>query len=134
MVIRILFSAGSGIIQISILLITVVSELEEAQASLQPALQSLNVIVINDSNQPITAALNCRPIDLFGSVLDQIVLPIAIARDVQISTSLAAQFSGNFIDLIPPDEFEIIIDCEQRVSSIESALRLRLLKRVFQTN
>jgi hypothetical protein len=66
----------------------------------------------------------------------------AIARDVQISTSVAAQFSDNFIDLIPPDEFEITIDCEQDVwvpprrgpSSIESVLQFRCLKSVFQTN
>jgi hypothetical protein len=175
-------------------------------------LQSLKVIVINDSNKPITATLNCRLIDLFGHLLDQVALPIAIApfststppklpktiispthpdkcclhlvidkdgekiaenlffylpdkyidwpkveiskcfsqitdkrwklklksntvaKDVQISASVAAQLSDNFIDLIPPDEFEIIIDCEQYVSSIESVLQLRSLKLVFQTN
>jgi hypothetical protein len=55
---------------------------------------------------------------------------------------VAAQFSDNFIDLIPPDEFEITIDCEQHLwvparqdpSSIEPVLQLRCLKSVFQTN
>ena len=201
------------------LLIAVVSELEKAQVDL-PAVQSPKVIVINDSNQPITATLNCRLVDLFGHLLDQVTLPIAIApfsalpppklpkttispihpdksalhllidkdgkkiaenlffylpdkyidwpkveiskrfsqitdkrwklklksnaiaKDVQISTSVAAQFSDNFIDLIPPEEFEITIDCEQHVwvparrgpSSIEPILQLRSLKSVFQTN
>jgi len=194
------------------LLIAVVSESEKARVDLPSVLQSLKVIVINDSNQPITAALNCRLVDLFGHLLDQVTLPIAIApfststppklpktiispthpdksclhlvidkdgkkiaenlffylpdkyidwpkveiskhfsqitdkqwklklksnaiaKDVQISTSVAAQFSDNFIDLIPPDEFEITIDCEQHLSSIESVLQLRSLKSVFQTN
>jgi beta-mannosidase len=190
------------------LLITVVPELEKAQAGLPPALQPLNVIVINDSNLPITATLNCRLLDLFGSLLDQVATPVviapfstsvlpklpketifptrpdksalhllmekdgkkiaenlflylpdkyidwpeakitklfsqttdkqwklklksnAIAKDVQISTSVAAQFSDNFIDLIPPNEFEITIDCEQQVSSIESVLQLRSLNKL----
>ena len=184
------------------LLIVVVPELDKVKADLTPMLQPLNVIVINDSNQPITTTLNCRLIDLFGSVLDQVAFPIAIgsfstsallklpkaivapthpdesalhlmmekdgrkiaenlflylpdkyidwpnveitrrfsqitekkwklklrsnalAKDVHISTAVPAQFSDNFIDLIPPDESEIIIDCEQQVPSLESALQL----------
>jgi len=35
-------------------------------------------------------------------------------KDVQISTTASAQFSDNFIDMIPPGEFEITIDCEQQ--------------------
>jgi hypothetical protein len=66
----------------------------------------------------------------------------AIARDVQISTSVAAQFSDNFIDLIPPDEFEIMIDCEQHLcaparqgrSSLEQVLQLRCLRSAFQAS
>jgi len=187
------------------LLIAVVPELEKAQAGLPPALQSLDVIAINDTSKPLTATLNCRLIDLFGSLLDQVAFPIAIgpfstspllklpraivspahpgkfalhllmdrdgekiaenlffylpdkyidwpeveitkrfsqitdrqwklklksnalAKDVQISTTVPAQFSDNFIDLIPPDGFEITIDCEQQVPSLESALQLRSL-------
>ena len=54
----------------------------------------------------------------------------AVAKDVQISTTVPAQFSDNFIDLTPPDEFEITIDCEQQVASLESALQIRSLKLV----
>ncbi len=193
------------------LLITVVCEPEKTQAGLPPTSQPLNVIVINDSNQPITAMLNCRLINLFGHLLDQVAFPIAIApfsvsalaklpkatifpthpeksalhlvmdkdskkiaenlffylpdkyidwpevkitkcfsqitdrqwklklksnaiaKDVQITTSVPAQFSDNFIDLIPPDEFEVTIDCERPVSSIESVLRMHSLKSVFRT-
>ena len=196
----------------------------KAPFDLPSGLRPLRVAVINDSEQPITATLNCRLIDLFGHLLDQLVLPIAIgpfstltlsklaktiispvqpekcclhlvinkdgekiaenlffylpdkyidwpkveisrgfsqitdkhppsqtlrrikwklklktnaiAKDVQISTPVAAQFSDNFIDLIPPDEFEITIDCEhlaRRVPpSIELVLQLRSLKLVFQ--
>jgi beta-mannosidase len=199
------------------LLIAVVSEPMKAPFDLPSGLRPLRVAVINDSEQPITATLNCRLIDLFGHLLDQVAIPIAIAqfststlpklpktiispthpnksclhlvidkdgkkiaenlffylpdkyidwpkveiskgfsqitdkqwklklkstavaKDVQISTSVAAQFSDNFIDLIPPDEFEITIDCEQHLwvparrgpSSIEPALQIRCLKSVF---
>jgi beta-galactosidase/beta-glucuronidase len=191
------------------LLIVVVPELDKVKADLTPVLQPLNVIVINDSNQPITTTLNCRLIDLFGSVLDQVAFPIAIgsfstlallklpkaivapthpdksalhlmmekdgrkiaenlflylpdkyidwpnveitrrfsqitekkwklklrsnalAKDVHISTAVPAQFSDNFIDLVPHDESEIIIDCEQQVPSLESALQLCSVKSAF---
>ncbi len=205
------------------LLIAVAAEPEREQLSPPSALQPLKVIVINDSNQPITAALHCRLIDLFGRPLDQITAPIviapfstskppklpktiiypsqpeqcclhllidkdgekiaeslflylpdkyidwpkieisnrfsqindkqwkltlksnAIAKDVQISTfpatacsavtSAAAQFSDNFIDLIPPDEFEITIDASKEgTSSIAPVLQLRCLKSVFKTS
>ncbi|MGA1979213.1 MAG: glycoside hydrolase family 2 protein [Sedimentisphaerales bacterium] len=194
------------------LLIAVVSEPVKALFDSPSGLRPLRVAVINDSEQPITATLNCRLIDLFGHLLDQFVFPIAIgpfstltlpklaktiispthpdksclhlvidkdgkkiaenlffylpdkyidwpkveiskgfsqttdkqwklklkssaiAKDVQISTPVAAQFSDNFIDLIPPDEFEITIDCEQHLSSIEPLLHLRSPKSVFQTN
>jgi len=45
----------------------------------------------------------------------------AVAKDVKISTSVPAQFSDNFIDLIPPDAVEITIDCESPVSCGERA-------------
>ncbi len=190
------------------LLIAVVPELRKVRAGLSPELQSISITAINDSNQPLTATLNCRLIDLFGHLLDQVALPIAIApfstsaplklpkaiifpadpdksalhlvmdmdgkknaenlffylpdkyidwpqaqiskrfsqitekqwklglksnviaKDVQISTTIPSQFSDNFIDLIPQDEFEITIDCEQQVSSLESELHLRSLKLV----
>ena len=51
-----------------------------------------------------------------------------IAKDVQISTTVPTQFSDNFIDLIPPYEFEVTIDCERKIPSLESVLQLRPLK------
>ncbi|MFA5238543.1 MAG: sugar-binding domain-containing protein [Phycisphaerae bacterium] len=192
------------------LLIAVVSEPVKSPFDLPLGLRPLRVAVINDGEQPITATLNCRLIDLFGRLLDHIALPVAIgpfrtlsltklaktiispahpeksclhlvldkdgekiaenlffylpdkyidwpkteisrsfsqitekqwklklksnaiAKDVQISAIAPAQFSDNFIDLIPPDEFEITIDaagCD--TYSIESALQLRCLKSVL---
>ncbi|MHC4913444.1 MAG: beta-mannosidase, partial [Planctomycetota bacterium] len=190
-------------------LIALAPELEQGQTTSAPALQPLNVIVINDSNQPISATLSCRLIDLFGHLLDQVIFPVAItpfstsacpklpkaiispacpdksalhmtvekngkkiaenlffylpdkyidwpeveitsrisqindrqlklklksnaiAKDVQIKSFVEAKFSDNFIDLIPPEEREITLDCEQPVSSIESELRLSSVKSVF---
>jgi len=187
------------------LLITVVSEFDRAKANSPPLLQSLNAVTINDSNQPVTATLNCRLIDLSGSLLDQVTFPVAIspfstsavlklpktlvhparpdksalhllmekdgqkiaenlffylpdkyidwpkveitarstpitkkkwklklksnavARDVQISTTVPARFDDNFTDLIPPDEAEITIDFQQQLPSLERILQLRCL-------
>ncbi|MCK4751797.1 MAG: glycoside hydrolase family 2 protein [Planctomycetes bacterium] len=186
-------------------LVTVTPELK-TRADMPAVLKSLNVIAINDSNQPLNATINCRLIDLFGQPLDKIVFPIAIGafsaspllklpkaftlpenpdksclhlvmekggekiaenlfcylpdkyidwpiikitkqlkqinekqwklklksnaivKDVQILTTIPAQFSENFIDLIPPYESEITIDCREQVASLESALRLRWFK------
>jgi len=191
------------------LLVAAVPKPEEAQAALPPRLQSLNAIVINDTGQPVTATLNCRLIDLFGRVLDQVVLPVligaygtspspklpkaitspahpekcalhlvmekdgkkiaenlflylpdkyidwphvkittdssrindnlcslklkssAIAKDVKISVPVPAQLSDNFIDLVPPDEFEITIRSKQGMPPLESAPQVRSLKSVF---
>jgi len=188
------------------LLIAVVPEFEKAQAGLPPKLQSISVIAINDSNSPLTATLNCRLIDLFGSIIDHVAFPVAIgpfstsaplklpkatafpvnpeksalhllmdkdgkkiaenlflylpdkyidwpevqitkqlchtdtkqwtlklksnaiAKDVQITTTVPAQFSDNFIDLIPPDEFAITIDYQRQPPSLESTLKLHSLK------
>ncbi|MHC4487339.1 MAG: beta-mannosidase [Planctomycetota bacterium] len=190
-------------------LIAIASESEPAQTTSAPALQSLNVTVINDSNQPISATLSCRLIDLFGHLLDHVVFPVAItpfsasacpklpkailspacpdksalhlvveknskkiaenlffylpdkyidwpeveinkrvsqindrqlklrlktnaiAKDVQIRSLVAAEFSDNFIDLIPPEEREITIDCEQPVGSIEPEIQLSSVKSVL---
>jgi hypothetical protein len=57
----------------------------------------------------------------------------AVAKDVQISTSVPAQFSDNFIDLIPPDDYEITISFEQPITAIESLLQLRTLKGVYKS-
>jgi len=193
------------------LLIAVVPEFRQPRHNLPLQVHSINVIAVNDSNQPLTATLNCRLIDLFGHLLDQVAFPIAIgpfgtsaplklpkalvfpdrpdksglhlvmdrngekitenfslylpdkyidwpdvqiaryllqidqnkwkltlksnavAKDVQISTAAAAQFSDNFIDLMPSDELEITIDYQQQADSIESGLQLRSVKSVFQT-
>lgn len=190
-------------------LIALVSETEPVQTTSEPALQPLNVTVVNDSNQPINAMLNCRLIDLFGDVLDQAVFPVsitpfstsacpklpkamisptypdksalhlivekngekiaeslffylpdkyidwpkaeinmhlsqindmqsklslksnAIAKDVQIRSLVKVELSDNFIDLIPPEEREIMIDCEQPLSLIEPELQLISVKSVF---
>jgi len=203
------------------LLIAVVPEFEKAQLGLPKKLQSISVIAINDSNLPLTATLNCRLIDLFGSIIDQAVFPIAIgpfgtsaplklpkalcypahpeksalhllidkngkkitenlflylpdkyidwpevqisrrlcrtntkqwtlklksnaiAKDVQITTTVPAQLSDNFIDLIPPDGAVVTIDpapirreansiSAGQISSLESAIQLRSLKSTSQ--
>jgi len=190
-------------------LIAVVSGMAEPQVNLPPLLKSLNVVVINDSDQPLTTNLSCRLIDLYGNLLDQVEHPVvvapfstsaipklpkdivcpadshkccihllmkkdgkkiaenlffylpdkyidwpkaqitksfsqvgdkcwklklcsdAIAKDVCVSTSRVARFSDNFIDLVPPDAAEIIIDFEEKLSSIESLLQMFSVKSTF---
>lgn len=191
------------------LLITVVSEQKTALLGPPAAMKPLKVVVVNDSEKPMTATLHCRLVDLFGRLLDEVTLPIAmapfsaltssklpktiispahpdksalyllinkdgrkiaenlflylpdkyinwpkveisarlsqtadkqwklklksnaIAKDVQINTAAAAQFSDNFIDVLPPDKLEIMVECEQpaRVSPV---LHLRSLRSVSQ--
>ncbi|MHC4457247.1 MAG: glycoside hydrolase family 2 protein [Planctomycetota bacterium] len=188
------------------MLITVVPELDTPQASLHSELKPTCVIAINDSHLPLTATLNCRLIDLFGSILDHVSFPIAlgpfstsamlklpkaitfprhpsksalhllmkrdgrkiaenlffylpdkyidwpkqqikkkatkinknrwelelkadaITRDVQIITTVPAQLSDNFIDLIPPHSADIVIHCHQKVPSLEPLLKFRSFK------
>ena len=191
------------------LLVTAVPEFDKPKANLSPALQSLNAVVVNDGNQPITATLNCRLIDLFGHLLDEVAFPVAIgpfstspplklpkaivfpahpensalhlmmekdgnkiaenlflylpdkyicwpkvqinkhlrrtgekqwklklksnaiAKDIQIGAGAETQCNDNFIDLIPPDESEIIVDCKRQVPSLESVLQLYSLNQAF---
>ncbi|MBN1391901.1 MAG: hypothetical protein JW947_03760 [Sedimentisphaerales bacterium] len=190
------------------ILVTVVSEQGKERTS---ELRPQKIVAINDSEERVTATLNCRLIDLFGHPLDGVTVPLelgpfskfaqtklpetmtspsrpdksclhltierngekiaenlffylpdkyidwpraeisrsvsqitdkkwklklkanAIARDVQISTSEAAQLSDNFIDLIPPDDCNITIDCKQCLSSIGPGLQhIRYLKPTTQ--
>ncbi len=83
------------------LLITVVSEFDRAKANSPPLLQSLNAVAINDSNQPITATLNCRLIDLFGSLVDQVTFPIAISP---FSTSAVLKLPKTLVHPARPDK------------------------------
>ena len=52
----------------------------------------------------------------------------AVAKDVQLSSTVAMRFSDNFVDLVPPDGFGIIIDCEQEIGSLESAIKIHWLR------
>lgn len=60
-------------------LIAVVPELKKTHFDLPPEMESISVIVINDSDRPLTAILNCRLIDLFGRPLDEVGFPLAVA-------------------------------------------------------
>jgi len=188
------------------LMITAIPELAKTKTDSPPKLKSLNIIAINDSNQPLTATLNCRLIDLFGHLLDQVAFPIAIgpfsistplklpkaivfpthpdksclhllmdkegkeiaenlffylpdkyidwpkveitrqfsqitekqwklklksnaiAKDVQISTTLPAQLIDNFIDLLPNCNYEITINFDRQPPSPENAVHLNFVK------
>ncbi len=188
------------------LLVTALPQSDKAKNSPDIPLHPVSVTAINDSPQPVTAALNCRLLDLSGATIDYVEFPIAIApfsitamltlpkaivsptnpqksclhlvmdndgekiaenlifylpdkyidwpqaqittrcrqitdsqwklklksnvvtKDVQIITAVPAKFSDNFIDLVPPDESEITIDCLQPTASLESVLHLRCIK------
>ena len=185
------------------LLIAVVPTLEQVKADSCPAIKSLNIVAVNDSINPITATLNCRLMDLFGSIIDKVAFPVvigpfsssppfklpktfarpddpersclhlvmetdgealventffylpdkhiewpevevsallsavgekrwklklkanAIAKDVQINSSVPVRYSDNFVDLLCENEVELTIDSLQAADSLESALKLR---------
>ncbi len=82
-------------------LVAVVADSEQAQTTSVPALQSLNVTVINDNNRPITAVLSCRVIDLSGHLLDQAILPVTIGP---FSTSAAHRLPKAIVCPTHPEE------------------------------
>ncbi|MBW8001860.1 MAG: glycoside hydrolase family 2 protein [Planctomycetes bacterium] len=59
-------------------LIAVVTEKDPETWDSLGDIKSLNAVVINDSNKPLTANLNCRLMDLKGHLLDKINLPLAV--------------------------------------------------------
>jgi len=58
------------------LLIAVVPGFKEGHFDSPAQLKSLDVVVINDSSQNVTATLNCRLVNLFGHLLDEVVFPV----------------------------------------------------------
>jgi beta-mannosidase len=82
------------------LLITAVPEFE-LKADISPRLQSISIVAINDSNQPVTAAISCRLIDLFGNILDQVVFPTVIGP---FSTSSPLKLPKAIITPAHPDK------------------------------
>ena len=60
-------------------LIVVVPEFDQSMHYLPTKIKSINAVIINDTTQPFTATLNYRLMDLFGNLLDQVSLPIAVA-------------------------------------------------------
>lgn len=191
------------------ILITAIPEFKQAKANQAPQLKSISAVAINDSDQPLTATLSCRLIDLFGNLLDDVMFPVAIgpfsisaplklpksfaipeqpqkcalnllmendgekisenlllylpdkyidwpktefrkrfsqtsgkawkvklksnaiAKDVQLSTTVPAQLSDNFIDLIAHEEFELMIDFQRQVSAIEPVFKLQSVESIF---
>lgn len=50
-----------------------------------------------------------------------------VAKDVQISFDTAAGYNNNFIDIIPPGQAEILIDCQPQITLTENELKLRTI-------
>jgi len=194
------------------LLITAVPQLQQAKADSPPILQSLSIIAINQTDQPMTATLSCRLIDLFGRVIDQLTFPVAIgpfdtspalklpqalvspeepqksclhllmerdqkkiaenlffylpdkyirwphpeietklrqtsndqwtleltsnalAKDVQIKTSIPARLSNNLLDLLPGEHYEIKIHCPEQTPPLQPRIHLRSVDSAFPSD
>ena len=97
------------------LLITVVSAAAKAQNNLQPKLEPSNVVVINDSPDPVTATLNCQLIDLSGDVLDHVSFPIAIAP---LSTSTVPKLPRSFIRPNDPENSVLHVTLDKEGAKI----------------
>jgi beta-mannosidase len=61
------------------LLVTVGYELEKARVNQQAVFNPTKIVLINDSNEQITATVRCRLVDLQGSILDQITFPVSVS-------------------------------------------------------
>ena len=60
-------------------LITAIPSFKKTDPNLPPLLESMSVTAINDSDQPLTATLSCRLIDLFGAQLDNVTCPVMVS-------------------------------------------------------
>jgi len=60
------------------LLVTAVPQYTQQKLLTPAGLTSLNAIVINNTANPLTAALSCTLMDLLGNIIDQVRLPVSI--------------------------------------------------------
>ena len=54
-----------------------------------------------------------------------------VVKDVQINSDVPAQFSDNFIDMLPGCDYEIIIDSDSQLTALEDAIHIRSVRDVF---
>ena len=107
----------------SSLLIAVVPEPDQARAGSSPQFKSISLIAINDSRRPLTARLNCRLIDLFGRLLDQITSPIAIGP---FGTSSKLKLPREFVSPANPHKSALHLVMERDGEKIAENLFLYL--------
>jgi beta-mannosidase len=81
--------------------------------------ESLNVIAVNDTPEPITATINCQLIDLFGNVLDKVVLPIAIGP---FSRSTPVKMPRAIVKPKKPDKSCLFVTIEKDSATIAQNL------------
>lgn len=82
------------------LLVTAVPQYVKTKHDLPPQLQSLHLVVINDTAQSVTASLAAQLLDIDGTMLDQTSLPMTVSPH---STSTPLKLSKHFVSPADPD-------------------------------
>jgi beta-mannosidase len=105
------------------LLVAAVPEAYTSRAGLPPRFQSIHVVAVNDRNQPLTATLNCRLIDLFGRVIDTVVFPVAVGP---FSSSALLKLPKAFIFPADPDKSALHLTLDREGRKVAENLFLYL--------
>lgn len=110
-------------------LVTLVPEFHPPKANFTPTVSSLRPVVVNDSNQPVTATLTCRLIDLFGNSLDKLAFPVAIGPS---NSSSAPKLPAAFLNPVNPDKSALRITLEENNRTIAHNLYFYLPDKYIQ--
>jgi beta-mannosidase len=102
-------------------LIVVVPRLDTSKTYTQ--FQAISAVAINDSSRPLSAKLNCRLIDFWGNVLDQVSLPVAIAP---FGISVPLKFPKAIMSPDEPDKSCLHLEVETHGDKIAENLFLYL--------
>jgi len=76
------------------ILLTVVPQFDQPRAGCPPAITSLSVVAVNDTDRPVTGNILAKLIDLHGEQIDKVDLPLAVgpfsaARPLHLPRALA---------------------------------------------
>lgn len=90
-------------------LIAIITEKQQQEYDSAGKLKSLNAVVINDSDKPLTAKLDCRLIDLNGQLLDKVSFPVAVTP---FNTSAPLKFPKAIITPKTPENSCLHLEIE----------------------
>lgn len=101
------------------LLLTVVPELDRSDQSRGPKLVSLSVVLVNDTQKPLTGNIICDLIDLSGNILDSIDLPVTAGP---LSASRPTRLAKGFVNVQNPQRCALRVRAQANGDSLAETL------------